>query len=65
AIKPDLDIAWFNKACAQALIPNKDGAVSSLKKAIELNPSFKRVARTNPDFSKIKDDPDFINVVGR
>ena len=63
-IKPNFDAVWFNKACAQALLSRKEDALNSLKKAIELNPGYKSVAKNNPDFSKLGGDADFLKIVG-
>ena len=63
-IKPNFDAVWFNKACAQALLSRKEDALGSLKKAVELNPGYKSVAKNNPDFSKFKGDADFERIVG-
>ena len=63
-IKPNFEAVWFNKACAQALLSRKEDALNSLKKAIELNPGYKSVAKNNPDFSKLVGDADFLKMVG-
>ena len=63
-IKPDFDAVWFNKACAHALLSSRDDAMSSLKKAIELNPRYKSIAKNTPDFSELKGSADFEKIIG-
>ena len=49
----------YNLACLQALTKNRDGAISELKRAIELEPKAKEYAATDEDFNWLRDDPEF------
>lgn len=66
AIKIQLDYAqaYFNKACAQALLNQPDAAIASLKKAIELEPKkFREKTKTDPDLAGLKDNKDFQAII--
>jgi hypothetical protein len=41
----------------------KEGALSRLRKAIELEPGYKEKARTQSYFKKLKDDADFERLI--
>ena len=64
-INPSFDIAWYNMASAQAALKDKDGALDSLRHAIDLNPQMRDWAKTNPDFAPFLNDPDFLTILGR
>lgn len=63
-LKPDLANAYFNRACVYALIGDKENALKDLAKAIELDGKCKEKARTDKDFSSLRDDPDFKALIG-
>ena len=58
-IKPDKHQAWYNKARCYALQENVDLAVENLKQAISLNPEYREMAKTDPDFNSIREDERF------
>jgi quercetin dioxygenase-like cupin family protein len=49
----------YNLACLEALTKNRDGAISELKRAIELDPKAKEYAAEDDDFDWLRDDPEF------
>jgi quercetin dioxygenase-like cupin family protein len=49
----------YNLACLEALMGNRDGAISELKRAIELDPQAKEYAAKDSDFDPFRDDPEF------
>lgn len=48
------DIAWYNKACVHARLGQLEEACRSLGKAIDLSGHWKRKARIDSDFDKIR-----------
>lgn len=60
AIKQDLHQAYYNKACSYALQSNLELAIENLDKAIEFVPDkYKKLAKTDPDFSKVRSKKQF------
>src|SRR4030042_2707442 len=49
----------YNRACIYCFIGDKVNALSDLKKAISMDPSFKEYARKDEDFKSLYDDEDF------
>ena len=62
-IKPEFDSAWYNRACAFSLTNKKEDSLFNLKRAIELDISYKKRAKKDTDFEKLWDDSDFIKIV--
>jgi len=62
-IKPDFDVVLYNKACALALLSEKEEALRSLEKAIKLNSRYREIARFSPDFAKLRGDVDFEKIL--
>jgi tetratricopeptide (TPR) repeat protein len=62
-IKPELADAWYVIACIESMKSEKEGALSRLRKAIDLEPGFKEKARTQSYFKKLKGDADFERLV--
>lgn len=58
-IKPQLADAWYVIACIESMKGEKEGALTRLRKAIDLDQSFKDKARTQSYFKKLKGDEDF------
>jgi len=57
---PANDNAWMALASAYLKTGQKAEALTALAKAIELNPSAKRQAQRNSNFTALKEDPRFI-----
>ncbi len=57
--EPKNDTAWYNIACASAMTGNKKEALSALKKAVELLPSNKKLAKDEKSFEALKNMPEF------
>ncbi len=56
---PTVINAWYNKACAYALQGNIEQVVENLQAAINLNPKYREMAKTDSDFDSIRDDARF------
>ncbi len=52
-------IACYNLACYWALAGNVTNAVANLEKAFDLNPDYRDYVQNEPDFDKIRTDPEF------
>ncbi|MEM9212998.1 MAG: tetratricopeptide repeat protein [Cyanobacteria bacterium P01_F01_bin.150] len=61
--KPDFSSAMYNKACSLSLMGDRDGALEWLKKAIALDAKYREMAKTDEDFSELRDDPRFQKLV--
>ena len=59
---PDDPVSLYNRACLYSLTGYKENALLELKKAIDLEASFKESARTDEDFKDFFADEDFINL---
>jgi tetratricopeptide (TPR) repeat protein len=53
---------FYNMACYQALLGDQAGALKNLERAIGLNATLKKDARTDPDFESLREDPEFIKL---
>ena len=62
-LKPDNENALYNNACINSLKGNKEKVLSVLKRAIELDKSYKEKAKKDKDFKKLRDDDDFKKLV--
>jgi tetratricopeptide (TPR) repeat protein len=49
-------IAWYLKACCFALQGNLIEAIEALSRAIELDPKYRKLAKTDADFDRIRDE---------
>jgi len=58
-VKPDYSSARYNMACVYSLMNKPDEALKWLREAIELDEKFRDMAKTDPDFDNIRDDPRF------
>jgi len=55
---------WYNKAGGHVFLKEKDQALQSLAKAIQLHPKYKWMAKTDEDFKDLWDDERFKELVG-
>lgn len=62
-INPQYSLGWYNLACVNALLQEKDEAISNLKKATDLDEYYKQKAEKDPDFEIIKNDPRFKKLI--
>ncbi len=63
-INPEYPNSWYNKACCYALQGNVEQAIENLQQAITLNPQqYREMAKTDPDFDKIREEKRFIAVL--
>ena len=60
-LKPD---DHYNLACLESIAGNVDAALEHLAKASEKAPGCRQLARRDPDFDFIRDDPRFRELVG-
>jgi tetratricopeptide (TPR) repeat protein len=58
-IKSDEAVTFFNRACSCSRLKKTDQAVEDLKRAIELDPTFRDKAKTDSDFDAIRNDDRF------
>ena len=59
SIEPKFANGWYNLACYSAKQNLNSESLSALKRAIELDPSFAKLARTEKDFDSIKSTNEF------
>jgi tetratricopeptide (TPR) repeat protein len=63
---PDAWQGYFNLACIEAQLGNKDEAIAQLERAAELDPeTVAKWASQESDFDSIRDDPRFLAVTGQ
>ncbi|MGB7056667.1 MAG: tetratricopeptide repeat protein, partial [Geitlerinemataceae cyanobacterium] len=55
--------AWYNTACLYAMQQNLDAAISHLQKAIDLDPKYRDMAKTDTDFDCIRDCDRFLKLL--
>lgn len=62
---PRSDKAWYGLAAVAAQKGDRDAAVSSLRKALELNPSNRVHALNDPELDGLREDPEFMGLLGK
>ncbi|MGB2697072.1 MAG: tetratricopeptide repeat protein [Candidatus Zixiibacteriota bacterium] len=62
-LQKDNYIFWYDKANIHSLLNEKEKALLSLRRAIELNPRYKDMAKTDEIFKWLWDDDDFKKLV--
>ncbi|MFZ3165997.1 MAG: tetratricopeptide repeat protein [Candidatus Methanoperedens sp.] len=62
-LNPDNASYWFNLACSYAIQKVREKTLSNLKRAIDLDKSFKEKAKEEKDFEKLWDDGDFKKLI--
>jgi tetratricopeptide (TPR) repeat protein len=66
ATYPDAWQGYFNLACVEARLGNKDEALAQLERAAELDrEAVARWAREDSDFASLTDDPRFLALTGQ
>ncbi|WP_068818204.1 tetratricopeptide repeat protein [Phormidesmis priestleyi] len=63
-IQPDYASAYYNKACCYALQGTIDLAIATLRQAITLDSDYQDMAKTDPDFDRIRNDDRFRALIG-
>jgi len=63
-IQPDYASAYYNKACCYALQGTIDLAIATLQQAITLDSDCQEMAKTDPDFDRIRNDDRFRALIG-
>ena len=63
-IQPDFADAYYNKACWYGLQGTIDLAIETLRQAITLNSDYQDMAKTDPDFDRIRNDDRFRALIG-
>jgi len=61
--KSDYASSWYNMVCFYSLLCKKEEAIKNLKRAIELDSSFKEKATKENDFKNLWEDEDFKKLV--
>ncbi|UCE28350.1 MAG: tetratricopeptide repeat protein [Candidatus Coatesbacteria bacterium] len=64
AAEPDRSEGWFLAARVNAILKNYDSIYDDLRNAVELDPALKAEAREDGAFSAVKNDPEFVELVG-
>jgi tetratricopeptide (TPR) repeat protein len=63
---PDEWQGYYNMACAEARLGNRDEALAQLRRAAEINQSVvSKYAPDDEDFASLKDDADFLAITGQ
>jgi hypothetical protein len=57
--RPDQPYLYFNTACCESLAGQTSGAIEHLRQAIELWDGCRELAKRDPDFAAIRDEPAF------
>jgi len=63
-LAPDFGQGHYNVGCMHALMGNHQQAVASVKKALAIEPKYRKIARKDPDLATVLDDPDLVQVLG-
>lgn len=62
-LEPNLANTWYNRACCRALQGHVELAIDSLKQAIEINPNFRKQAKTDADLESIRNSVRFPEIL--
>lgn len=55
-------IAIYNLACFYSVSGMREKAISTLKKALKMNPEMKEWSKEDPDFENIRKDPEYLKI---
>nr|QNO43661.1 cell division coordinator CpoB [Methanosarcinales archaeon ANME-2c ERB4] len=62
-LKPDAAYAWYASACMHSTIGDTEKALACLRKAVDMDTSFKETAKKDKDFEKIWVDESFKKLI--
>ncbi|WP_268544000.1 tetratricopeptide repeat protein [Candidatus Nitrosotenuis cloacae] len=62
-IDPDFSAPWYNKAACLSMLGENEEALNCLEKAVTLDPKKTSLAKTDPDFSYIRQFPRFSAII--
>ena len=63
---PDAWQGYYNLACAEARLGNRDDALKQLRRAAEIDQAVvSKYAPDDEDFASLKDDPEFLAITGQ
>jgi len=62
-LDPEYALGHFNLACLFARTGQKTESLASLKRAIELDAESREMAKTQPAFDAIREDPEFMKLI--
>ena len=63
-LAPEYGEVFYDLACIRLAAGRTDGAISALRKAIELNPKLIVQARNDDDLAALRNTPEFIELTG-
>ena len=61
---PQYTMPFYNLACCESLAGRPADAIEHLRRALELSDDLRELAKTDPDFDPIRDNPAFTELVG-
>jgi len=62
-INPENESVWHNKACVHSSMNKKNEALIDLKRAVELNTSYRESAKSDKNFEKLWEDQEFKDII--
>ena len=63
-LDPNQAVAYYNLARIYSLKDNHEKAIQDLNKAVQLYPDIKNMVKKENDFDRIRQQPDFIKLIG-
>ena len=63
-VSPPKSSLYYNRACSYMKLNQKEKALEDLKKSVDLNRDIIDYAKNDPDFDEIKNDEEFIEIIG-
>jgi hypothetical protein len=63
-LAPEFAKGYYNVGCMHALLGNHKQAVAFVTKAIALEPTYRKVARRDPDLEAVREDPELVRLLG-